>query len=201
MSDIPQIWRRIEHWLAEHAPEALVQLRPGASPTAIERAEAKLKAPLLPEYRASVLVHDGSANPSIDHGLMEGYVLYSLEKVLKTRELLRELDKSSPPSQSQHARALPAPGVRQAWWDDGWIAIAGDTMRDLVCIDTVPAPGGTVGQLVRYISDTPDRDLIAPSFGAWLARVATNLEGGELVADRDSDGDLTGFKHRSETEL
>ncbi len=190
MSTIANNWKRIELWLTTNAPEALEYLKGPATEDAIGRAEAKLRLKLPDDVRASLLVHDGSANPTSDYGIAEGFVLYSLDKVIKTRELMHRLRASGDIPASLDREAEPDPGVRPVWWHDNWIPVAANTSRVLVCVDLDPAPGGSFGQLVLYISDTSDRKVIAPSFAAWLERIATRLESGTIVARRDDTGEL-----------
>jgi hypothetical protein len=50
-------------------------------------------------------------------------------------------------------------------------------------IDLDPAAGGVVGQLLEFDHEVGPRCVLAPSFTAWLQRIATGLEEGKFVCD------------------
>lgn len=57
-------WRRIEAWLARHAPRSARSLPGPASSSAIARAQRRLGRPLPPDLVASLRVHDGVRDSS-----------------------------------------------------------------------------------------------------------------------------------------
>lgn len=61
-TEVNATWRRIERWLARHAPATYKSLRPPATPLAIARAEAGMGARLPDDLRASLLRHDGASD-------------------------------------------------------------------------------------------------------------------------------------------
>jgi hypothetical protein len=48
-------------------------------------------------------------------------------------------------------------------------------------IDLDPPPEGTRGQVILYDHEVGPMRVVAPSFSAWLARIAAALEAGKLV--------------------
>ena len=56
---------------------------------------------------------------------------------------------------------------------------------DAVCIDTTPAVGGAVGQVILFAHDVADRPVLAGSFGQLLMKLADGLESGRFVFDPD----------------
>jgi len=51
-----------------------------------------------------------------------------------------------------------------------------------------PAPGGTVGQIITMWHDGGEREVMAASFGEWLATLADEYERGEWVYSEDDGG-------------
>lgn len=183
MSDVASSWERIERWLSAHAPKFVGGLRPPASADALARAEDALGVVLPDDVRASFAIHDGEAQWS--PGVIGGYVLCSVADLVRVWRLNCDV----PSSESQMRRARPARGVQKSWWDKGWIPIAQDGGAVVVCVDTNPALGGTIGQLVLYISDSPDREIVAPSFEAWIASAAAEYESGSIRVQLDGRGE------------
>ena len=58
------------------------------------------------------------------------------------------------------------------WWSSGWLPAFGGTGY---CVDLDAAKGGQPGQLVRWLEDAPEREVVAPSLGAWIGVVALGL--------------------------
>jgi len=74
--------------------------------------------------------------------------------------------------------------VKAVWWSCRWIpvtVIAGSTWHH--CVDLDPAPGGTSGQVIEIADDDSARRVVAPSFRAFLERVAADLESGRYAVD------------------
>jgi len=54
----------------------------------------------------------------------------------------------------------------------------------MLYLDFDPAPGGTVGQVVRYLHDPDSYAVIAPSFDAYLQQL---IDGDYAFIDQDAD--------------
>ena len=78
-----------------------------------------------------------------------------------------------------------APGVRETWWDEGWLPFGGDGGGNLLCLDYHPAPGGTPGQVLTHDHETGEHALEASSLTAFLEAGAAALEAGRFVWDED----------------
>jgi cell wall assembly regulator SMI1 len=59
-----KIWKKIEAWLEENAPDTLQDLRPGASDADVRKAEKAFSARLPEDVVASYSVHDGARGGS-----------------------------------------------------------------------------------------------------------------------------------------
>ena len=68
-----------------------------------------------------------------------------------------------------------------------WIPALVDTAGDVLSLDLEPAHDGNVGQLVLFRHNDTRRDVVAVSFGSWLAQLAADLEGGKYEVTVDLD--------------
>ena len=83
MDSIERLWKRIEAWLASHAPAVLNKLQPGASAQAIRQAEQALGMALPEEVRASYRIHTYRI-----HNGSSGFELTTHGKVLSLEEIV-----------------------------------------------------------------------------------------------------------------
>lgn len=74
------VWEKLDQWLAENAPEAVVALNPPASEEAVSAAEAQINLTFPPSLKALYLVHDGEAGDSV--GLFAWWRLLPLFEVI-----------------------------------------------------------------------------------------------------------------------
>jgi len=183
-------WDRIEAWLKEHARSVRKSLRPGAKPEAVAKLEAALGVSLPADFAASVARHNGQAEEA-ESGLFPhtdvlgpepAWRLLSLAEIKSFWKLMKELVDAG---EFAGRPSTPPAGVRSDWWCPGWVPVADNGGGDAVCLDLSPAEGGRVGQVLLFAHDAPDRPLLAESFGAWLTRLAENLEAGRYVYDSD----------------
>jgi len=197
MNDITHHWNRIEAWLQVHAPEALTQFRPPATSEMIARAGVALNT-LAADYRDLIQIHDGVRNASFGAGVLEDFVLYSLEDALDSRQEMQRVAQEGREAYPdiRDSKMKPDPGVRQVWWHDAWlpVAVAAGDPRTMIFLDLDPAPGGTRGQLVRHVIDEHGLTVVARSVGEWLTRIVLALESGQVRVERDDDGELAGLR-------
>ncbi len=192
MNDLVKNWERIEAWLHRSVPEALDELQPPATQEKFERVIATV-GELPDDYRTLMRIHDGVDKRGYRLGVLEGYVLYSLQEALDTRAMMQrviaETHSAYPDRVDRDVR--PDPGVRQSDWHDGWlpIAVAAGDARTLIFLDLDPAPGGTRGQLVRHVIDMDTLPIVARSVAEWIARVANAMESGRAIVEREPGAD------------
>jgi cell wall assembly regulator SMI1 len=177
------IWSRIVAWLAVNAPAILADLQPGASEEEIAETEAFLGATLPDDVKDSYRIYNGQAGEG--PSLIEYWNLLSLEGIRREWDewkfLLDDFDED-------HARVQPRGPIQKYWWHPSWIPITTDGSGNHLCLDLIPAPGGTVGQIIEMWHDDDIRPLIAPSFRAWLSDFADDLEAGRYVFDEAEGG-------------
>ena len=123
-------------------------------------------------YRASCdrcsSSHDGQ-DPYAFVSTIDGCRLMSCAAAAKAWSTLGELLDSgdlAQPAESKDGKVKPV------WWNKRWLPFA-DAGGDMLCLDLDPAPGGTVGQVLRFYHDEGWRDSLAPSLEAFLERVGS----------------------------
>ena len=78
-------------------------------------------------------------------------------------------------------------GVRETWWDVGWLPFAGNGGGDFVCLDYAPAAGGTPGQVITHDHEIGEHRVLAPSLTVYLEEAAASLETGRFAWDEDEE--------------
>lgn len=158
-------WERFKKWLAVHHPSLLDDLQPPASIPELQALTQRLGVALPGEFMACLEVHNGQAGRAAY--LFDRHAFLSIAHVLmhwKTwNDLLEDGD-------FDDRVAHGATGVQPVWWDPSWIPFATNGGGDYLCIDMRPAAGGTPGQVIEVLHDTPDRRLLAPTFDDWFGR-------------------------------
>jgi cell wall assembly regulator SMI1 len=113
-----EIWRRIEHWLAIHAPALLADLQPGASEQAIAETEGFLGITFPEDIRASFRLHDGQAGDG--PWMMDGWELLSLTRICDEWRVWKDLYDSG---DFDDALSISTDPIRSDWWNPSWIPL------------------------------------------------------------------------------
>jgi cell wall assembly regulator SMI1 len=171
MSDVRGQWKRIDTWLAAHAPPLAEDLRPPASAAQIAQAERAIGVTFPEELRASLEIHDGQ-NARGDGALGRWLAL----SCTKMKELNDELIGRMRSSWCGDDGIIADPGLRARAWHEAWIPFATDPIGDALAVDADPTPGGTLGQIIHYRHDLELRRILAPGMAAWLRELADQLE-------------------------
>jgi cell wall assembly regulator SMI1 len=171
-------WQRIEAWLTDHAPTQAKSLATGATVDQIRKLESQLAVTLPEDFVESCSIHDGQKD---DYDLIPDrfgtFFLLRLRDIPYEWELWNGLHDSG---EFEDLSATPDKGVAAEWWNRGWIPFASNGAGDHLCIDLAPVEGGQASQIIKVQHDNSDRNLLAPSFAAWLGQLANALENGEL---------------------
>jgi cell wall assembly regulator SMI1 len=185
--DVAASWSRIKSWLRSNWPEALAELRPGASEEEIGATERHLGLMLPEEMKQFYRIHNGagvSLFPSSDPGDPMPFTALPLEEVRADwTNWKRLVDIGEFADRSAEA----APGVRADWWNCGWIPLASNGGGDYQCLDLAPAPTGTTGQVISMWHENGQRQLLAPSLSEYLRLIADGLESGKYIRDKMYD--------------
>lgn len=192
MTDIVHDWKRIEQWLRDNAPETLRQFQ-GPAPSSALGEVARAVGELPADYVALMQIHDGVRNASFGAGVLEDFVLYSLDDALDAREEMLRVAQEGREAHPdiRDAKMRPAPGVRQLWWHEAWlpVAVAAGDSRTMILMDLDPAPSGVRGQLVRHVIEMRTLPVFARSVSEWVERVANAMEAGKVRVERQPGGD------------
>ncbi|WP_273233716.1 SMI1/KNR4 family protein [Pseudomonas kuykendallii] len=162
-TDTRVLWKRLETWLAGHDPARLADLNPPASESAVRELERVLGVALPAGFSDCLKVHDGQRGQA--GALFDGNQFLPIRHIAMSwsswTELLDDGDFDG-------RVARPDAGIREGWWQRGWVPFASNGGGDYLCLDMVPAAQGRVGQVIEVLHDVPQRVLVAPSFAAWF---------------------------------
>jgi cell wall assembly regulator SMI1 len=156
-------WERVERWLEAHHPAGSGALRPGAGEATLERLERVLEQRLPDALRRSLQRHDGQ--PREVRQLADGQWLLDCEQIAEEWSTRRDVGE--------------AEGWDDWYWRRAWISFASDGAGDSMCVDAES------GRVILFQSETPERDIQAPTLEGWLTRWADELEAGEQAFDTD----------------
>jgi cell wall assembly regulator SMI1 len=187
-ADVASAWARVEAALRRVLPDSLPLLAGPAEVREIDAIEAALGVTLPPDFRSSLLIHNGSnfGGPSpvpLDYLFHTGDIV----------ELTKAWDSGQDPD-------LDDPRAMAYSIDTGDIHVNGPvrptsslaarvvvgTMNGDVnwFLDLEPPEGGTPGQVVRLDIECGEWDVLAPSWTQLLVRYAEDLE--RYAADPES---------------
>lgn len=175
MSDIKELWRRLEGEIGRLLPGRSPRFRSGVSESAIAAAEKRIGVSFPPDYRQSLLVHDGQDEDPELLWLPWAVRLGPLESLVECWEHDREGYDPAP----ERFEWLDKSGrARQCHFHPGQVPIAGSTYWDYdrLLLDFVPGPNGSQGQVIGR------RDIelffLCQDFATLLDRTATGLARG-----------------------
>jgi cell wall assembly regulator SMI1 len=160
-------WKRIETWLAKHAPTGRRSLRPPATRKQIDAAQRRMSVAFPADLVASLRRHDGVTSP--------GFTLPLFYDPMPVAEIPREW--------------LMLCGVlvevfraddEVTWWHGKFVPFASAVDGGNLFVDQRPSGGGRVGDF--YNEDGVNFDGWPTSLAALLEQTATSLETGRLFA-------------------
>jgi cell wall assembly regulator SMI1 len=179
---VAESWKRIGRWLKESAT-GWKPLRKAAGAEQIARAEKRLGCALPADLRKSYETHDGSGDGQIFPWPEDiSYSLLSLAQLVDDWQMHRELLDLG---EWQDSKGKSDRGIRSDWWNPRWIPFAANGAGDFFCIDLSPAKSGKEGQVITHNHEDGSHTLLAPSFRAWLSKLADDLEAGLFSYDGD----------------
>jgi cell wall assembly regulator SMI1 len=184
MDTVNQAWRRIEHWLAEHAPATLASLNPPADPTQLAAAKAELGVSLPADLVASFACHDGVTHNWGDawHALFKLPPSYRPVPVGELVEIWRgwvQLLATAPPE--IHLAGLPPDVHFTAYRRSDWIPVATTGAGDELFVVAEP------GDMFGWLGTAPHGGVVSyddseRTMTALLQAVADSLEQGTPAA-------------------
>lgn len=176
MSSIQQSMQSLTDWLKANYPEGLEDLNPPATAEQLNALEQVLGFDLPKELRELLTIHNGQDS--------EGAYLFDGQEFLSTERIAEEwgdwkkqLDGKE--FAGSHSRAEK--GIRNDWWNAGWVPFTYNGCGDHFCVDTQPAEGGVQDQIITMWHEMSERDRLANSLSEWLKSYTDDLKRGEFV--------------------
>lgn len=171
MSTVAKEWKRLERALGKDAKR--LSLRPGTTVKKIEAAEKKLGFPLPEQLRSWLEIHDGQkSGDDVLSVLATGGPLLPLADIVDTWKLQCE---SGDPDEAEEK---PQDKGRIRWLlsHPRRVPIGGDfEMGGGTFIDQIPAPKGTMDQVISLVSEC-DFWVLSKSFAEMIAKTADLVE-------------------------
>ena len=181
-------WKRIEAWLAINNTELQGALRPPAGAEEVAQIENVIGLKLPDDFKEAWKIHNGHEDgesaliPPLDEAdgvygnstSPGGYYLMACAEIVLEWQSWKGLVDSG---EFANQESGPDKGIQDDWWHPGWIPFASNGGGDSICLDLAPTKDGTPGQVITMSHETSTRELLAPSFGQWLAGLADSIEG------------------------
>jgi len=159
-----------------NAPVLLENLNPGATKADFAVLETAIDKRLPLAFKNFYKIHNGQREGS--NGLVDAEELLSTGRMLGEWRTWKELlDEDI----FDDGRAEPDPGVKKVWFNRYWIPVTYDGAGNHYCMDLDPAPGGRVSQIIRMDHEIGRRELVAPTFKAWVKNYVKKLQTGEYI--------------------
>lgn len=180
--DIAAVWQRVTACLGQYT--STLDFRPGAGDAEIDAVEAAIGARLPDDYRAWLRLHDGEndADDRVEWLPGGGRLLPVAVTLERWRDEQESLDDDGLDAFDDGDR------IRCVIHHPGRIVIAGNAFGDgdNTYLDLIPAPAGSVGQIIVATSEC-DFEVVGSSFLDFLRRFATAFEDGALAVDASED--------------
>ncbi|MEV4127192.1 SMI1/KNR4 family protein [Nocardia sp. NPDC049707] len=168
-------WRRIDSWLAAHAPRTFASLRPPASQDAISAAATELGVEFPADLVAYLRHHDGVSpgergfvSPKEGGFSFPGHQPYTLAEILSSGRMHHEL-------WGRHGEDLPFEG----YWHQDFVTFARTSSVDALVVDC--RRGESFGAVGEHAESEGTSFGNWESLAAFLEQVADSLENGTVM--------------------
>lgn len=178
-----EYWSRIDNWIQKEAPALAADINGPATANEIKDLEEYLRVEFPESFKEFYRIHD--AQKAHADGIMNAEEFLSLERIKDEWTVWNDLLKGG---DFEGITSTPVKGIKNDWWNAKWIPLTYDGGGNHICLDLDPAEGGNYGQMIRMWHDDDTRELIAPSFEAWIKTYVEDLEKGEYVYSDDYGG-------------
>jgi cell wall assembly regulator SMI1 len=183
-----ELWERLERWLMDNYPELHDSLNDGATEDMIFDAEEKIGIRFPNDFVESIKIHNGQKYDFYP-GLIGGHQLLCLNDIVAEWQMwTNELDKGAFIDWDELNFNSNKVKTDQ-WWRTKWIPIAW-RRHDNYCLDLDPSPDGNQGQVIEFLHEYENRQLIGASFKECFKEMVENLENGTFFLEEEEDGNL-----------
>lgn len=152
-------------------------LLPGATTEDIKQAEKELQLTLPADFVAFYQVYNGQ-NDYAD-ALFDVFFLCSFKKICQCWDAFKFNE-----SDFLQIKAEAEPGIQNCWACSKWLPFASTADGHYLCLDFAPTKAGTVGQVITFWYNSPERELIAPSFKDFIVDYTNNIFSGNYLFRR-----------------
>ena len=178
MDDFARAWTDWTAALAAAGFDPRETLRPSADPAAVAAAQERSGLRFPVELVALYALADGQGPDPTDPQLLPGHRFLPVAEALDAWSRWGDVAGGYDPGP---VTVRAGDGIRREYWWRGWWPLGADGGGNVLVVDTDPAPGGTVGQIVVASRDEDERRSPAPDLVAYLrALVAADLEVDEV---------------------
>ncbi|WP_446209776.1 SMI1/KNR4 family protein [Micromonospora sp. IBSANI012] len=169
-------WKRIEKWLAAHAPRTRASLRPAAPPERIAALQARMSVPFPPDLVASLRRHDGVA-------AVDSFDLPPFYRPMPLDQIVADWEVS--------CSVLAGGPLDDDWWHRAFVPFATAGDGGCLLVDQRPGGHGRVGEF--YPEDGTGFDRWPASIAELLEGAARSLETGDPYMQRYRPGVKAGL--------
>lgn len=171
------VWEFIVTWYEQNSERIFLQLKEGANKKSIDILTEVLGKSLPYDFVISLMNYNGEIE-------FHDYKYLSTTEIAKTWKMMKEiLDSNSFPNQLRNDKKIPE--IKEVWWHKGWIPFAMDGGGNLLCIDLVPSPLGSRGQIIYWEKTEGPLPTQYKSFFHWLFAYEQGLYRGYYNVDEN----------------
>jgi len=172
---VETIWNGFKNWIADNAPGLEKVLNPGATNEQLDELEKIVGKELPSDFRAIYKVHNGQ--DAGEDGLLVGEEILAIDRIADEWIIWKELlDADTFCDENGSFVSAPDEGVKNDWWNPGWIPVTYDGAGNHYCVDLDPDESGTYGQIIRMWHDSDEREIVAESMKDWMQQYVQDLE-------------------------
>ncbi len=184
---IPEIWKKIDKWLAETATAVFDGLAQRAESQDVSPLENEVGFAIPDHLRQALSVHDGESED--EAWVFANWALLSALEIadFHARENQRQIEQSTVTVDSD-AR------IQSIVWANGWVPFAYDGSGGFLAVDCCPTSCGQSGQIIRTAHDDGN-GWVASSLEGFLVRFYDALDGNKFEYEDDEFDVRTGFSN------
>ena len=164
MTDLAASLIELNDWIEEFAPDVFEDLKEPASAEVISKLNEAYEG-CVPEDVLTVYAwHNGGQIPD------PWWEMNSIDDVIRIKQV---------------HKSIPELYEQPNWWSDDWIPVGADFDGNHLCVDLQGCFGGVSGQVLVFMHDERERNIMAPSLGAYMEALLQACRAGVLAYDED----------------
>ncbi|MBW0116738.1 SMI1/KNR4 family protein, partial [Pseudonocardia abyssalis] len=172
MDDLTAAWTSWTATLAAAGFDPRPGLRPPADPAGVAAAQARTGIRFPADLAALYTLADGQGRTPEDPQVFPQYRFLPVADALVVwggwDDVRRHEGADGMADHAEHVTVRAGDPVRREYWLPGWWPLAEDGGGNVLVVDTDPAEGGTVGQIVVAGPDEDERRRLAPGVTEYL---------------------------------